>query len=135
MVHAASVSDIFPPMSRSPSSNPSPSPRDAASPPTVPGPLPPDRSDETVATVIPYRNVHALIGYYLGIGALIPFLGAVLGPVAVVLGVIGLKRRKANPALHGTAHAWIAIILGSIGALGNLFCVVSGIIAAINAKP
>ena len=70
--------------------------------------------DETIATIVPFRNSSALIGYYVSIAALIPGVGIVLGPAAIILGFKGLKARRENPAVHGTAHAWVAIILGSI---------------------
>ena len=36
---------------------------------------------------------------------------------ALVLGIVGLKRRQANPAIKGTAHAWIGIGCGGVMAL------------------
>lgn len=78
----------------------------------VQGQVSPSGGDDAIATIVPYRNSFALIGYYVSIGALIPVLGALLGPAAVFLGFKGLKARQVNPAIHGTAHAWVAIILG-----------------------
>lgn len=62
--------------------------------------------------IIPYKNPPALIGYYLGIASLIPIVGFVAGPVALVLGIMGLIRRAKQPAIRGAAHAWVAMILG-----------------------
>jgi hypothetical protein len=82
--------------------------------------------DETVATIIPYRNKSALIGYYLGIFSLlacIPLLGMVgvgMGVAAVVLGIKGLGAVKQNPQAKGTAHAWIAIVCGALFGLVGL---------------
>jgi len=64
--------------------------------------------------VIPYKNVPALIAYYLGIFSLLPCIGIVLGPPAVILGIIGLVKKKQNPAVKGTLHAIIGIVLGGI---------------------
>ncbi len=77
-------------------------------PQSVPG------GNEAVATVIPYKNPPALIGYYLGVFSLIPFLGLLCAIPAIVLGVIGLKRHKANPQVKGVVHAWVALIMGSL---------------------
>jgi hypothetical protein len=77
----------------------------------------PRGSDEAVATVVPYKNAPALIGYYLGVFSLIPCLGLPLGIAAIPLGIVGLKKRKQHPEIHGAAHAWVAIILGSITTL------------------
>ncbi|MGC1276374.1 MAG: GYF domain-containing protein [Planctomycetaceae bacterium] len=87
---------------------------------------------DSTGGLIPYKNAPALIAYYLAVFSLIPCLGLPLGIAAVVLGVMGLKKRKENPAISGTAHAWIGIVLGGImtliwggliaaGALGAAF--------------
>ena len=70
--------------------------------------------------VIPYKNPQALTSYYLGVFSLIPLLGFVLGCVAVPLGIIGLRKRKAMPQIRGTAHAWVGIILGGLSVLGHI---------------
>jgi hypothetical protein len=101
-------------------------------PPTQPGPIGVNAGgDETVATIIPYRNSRALSGYYTGIGALIPIVGFVAGPVAIWLGVTGLKRVRANPQIKGTAHAWIAIVLGVLSCLGHFGCVGLALVSAL----
>jgi hypothetical protein len=65
--------------------------------------------------VIPYKNMPALLAYYLGLASLICCIFATpFGIAPVVLGVIGLQRRAANPAVRGTAHAWIGIVLGAV---------------------
>ena len=62
--------------------------------------------------VIPYKNKCALIAYYLGIASIIPCLGFFLGIPAFILGIIGLINKNKNPAIKGTAHAMIGIIVG-----------------------
>jgi len=89
--------------------------------------------DEGVATVIPYRNVNALIAYYLGLFSCFPAIGFPLAIVALVLGIRGLRAVRANPSVHGTAHAWIGLVCGSIGFLLNLV-IISAIILAIVAS-
>ena len=82
---------------------------------------------ETDATggLIPYKNVPALVGYYLGIGSLIPLpITAIpLGVTAIILGIKGLMKRAKEPHVRGKAHAIIAIVLGSIGLLMGGTCV------------
>lgn len=71
-------------------------------------------SENNVGRVIPYKNPCALIAYYMGIGALIPCLGIPLGALAFILGLIGLFIRYKNPAVKGSLHAWIGVIVGSL---------------------
>lgn len=60
------------------------------------------QGDEPFATIVPYRNPHALVGYYISILSLLPFIGGIAGPTAIVLGIIGLKKRKIEPQRKGT---------------------------------
>ncbi len=80
------------------------------------------KGDGGVSTMIPYKNVPALVGYYLavfsGLGLLCPPAGFVLALPALILGIIGLKKVKANPEAKGTVHAWIGILGGAF------FCIV-----------
>lgn len=87
-------------------------------PPVVPaGPVLAD--DGIVSTFIPFRNLAALTGYYVSVFSLIPVLALVLGPLAIGLGVSGLRARSREPRLKGTAHAVVAIVLGSLTFLAN----------------
>jgi hypothetical protein len=82
----------------------------------------PDAGEEVVSTIIPYKNPKALAGYYCGIFALFPILGYILGPIALTLGIMGLRYVRRKPEAHGTAHAIIAIIGGILGLLISLTC-------------
>ena len=77
------------------------------------------REAAVVSTVIPYKNPMALTAYYLGIFSLIPLLGGVLALPAVALGVLGLRRRSANPTAKGAVHAWFGIVLGTLSLVGH----------------
>lgn len=72
----------------------------------------PIATGDATGGIIPYKNPPALIGYYVGIASLIPVVGLVAGPIAVVLGITGLIRRAKQPAIRGAAHAWVAMIVG-----------------------
>jgi hypothetical protein len=87
-------------------------------------------SDST-GGLIPYKNPHALIAYYLGLFSLLPFFGLFLAIPAFILGIMGLQRRKRNPAIRGSVHAWIGIVMGGMMTLlwGGL--ILMGIIAAL----
>ncbi len=80
-----------------------------------------------LATIVPYRNMPALLSYYLGVfslSALIPILGVVGVGMAIVAFVLGLKGRrlaKDHPETKGIAHAWVGILCGALwGVLGTL---------------
>jgi hypothetical protein len=76
------------------------------------------RPDAPMSGLIPYRNAPALVGYYVSVASLIPFVGMLLGPVAIVLGVVGFRAYRREPHRKGAAHSWVAIILGSITTVG-----------------
>ncbi len=85
----------------------------------VPSARPPRRAPRSsggdgFATLVPYRNGPALAAYYCGVFGLIPFLGFLLGPIAMILGVIGIMKKKKDPRVHGTGHAIAGIVLGVI---------------------
>ena len=62
--------------------------------------------------IIPYKNPKALIAYYLGIFSGLPIIGLPLGIAAFILGIMGLRDRKRNPAIKGSIHAGIGIGCG-----------------------
>ncbi len=101
-------------------------------PPIPPIPsIPSAPQQDIVSTMIPYRNVPALIAYYLGIFSLIPCIGLLLGIAALILGIMGLKRAGQNPEAKGKVHAWIGIILGGLCALANMAFILIAIAGAI----
>ena len=63
--------------------------------------------------------------------SLIPCLGFLLGPVALVLGILGLKAIKKDEKLPGKGHAWSGIIIGGIVLAAHL---VLTILILINLK-
>jgi len=86
---------------------------------------------DSTGGLIPYKNPHALIAYYLGLFSLAPCIGLPLGIGGLVLGIIGLKKRRENPIIKGSVHAWIGIIMG--GTMAVIWLIVSiavGIAAA-----
>ena len=84
--------------------------------PTDQAPAPPSVID----TLIPSKNGHALLSYYLGLFSIFPLFGLVMGAIAVRSGRIALKAVKENPGLAGSTHAKVGIGCGAIGFLFNL---------------
>ena len=83
-------------------------------PPPATVPLPAKKTGDATGGVIPYKNPHALIAYYLGIFSLLPAIGFFLAIATVFLGISGIKKYKQNPIIKGTVHAWIGIVLAGI---------------------
>jgi uncharacterized protein YqgC (DUF456 family) len=75
------------------------------------------RGGGAVSHVVPYTNPMALAGYYCGFGSLLPVLGCLLGPLAIILGIMGMMKVRKNPEAHGTAHAITGILLGLVGGI------------------
>jgi hypothetical protein len=81
-----------------------------------------DRRDEGpsgVETIIPYKNPMGLIAYYLGVFSFIPCVGLLLGPAALILGILGVRASKANSRAGGTGHAISGIVMGALTSLLN----------------
>ena len=88
-------------------------------------PYDPSQQGDGTGGVIPYKNPKALVAYYLGILSGLPFIGFPLGIAAFILGIMGLKARKRNPVIKGSAHAWIGI------GCGGLFTLFWGLIIVV----
>lgn len=103
-------------------------------PPQAPRPMPPRRpgqqeSANVVDALLP-TNPMAAISCYMGIFSIILcFLGPLLGPGAILLGILGLKKGGINETSYGkttsTIRAWIGIVTGSLGTLVGILFLVS----------
>jgi len=98
-------------------------------------PVPGQEQGDATGGLIPYKNKHALIGYYMAFAGLlvgcIPAVGAPYSIATIWMGVKGLKNVKANPVVKGTAHAWIAIILGAVELIASIISTVLTVIAIL----
>lgn len=65
--------------------------------------------------IIPTGNPLALVGYYLGVGCLIPGIGAILALPAIICGILGVVKANSSPQAGGMGHAITAIVLGLFG--------------------
>jgi hypothetical protein len=86
-------------------------------PPAIPSASAPATGGDVLGTIIPVKNGKALTAYYCAIFGLIPCVTFILGPTALIMGILGLKAVKRTPGLPGTAHAWVGIILGGLQTL------------------
>jgi hypothetical protein len=86
-----------------------------------------DLQGDATGGLIPYKNKHALIAYYLGIFSFfIPFSG--IG--SIYLGIKGLQARNRNPVIKGSAHAIVGIVAGSCTIIFHI-CAIVGVVAGI----
>ncbi len=97
----------------------------------VPYSEPLNQEGDSTGGVIPYKNVPALLAYYFGLFSLLPCIGIVLAIPAFVLGIMGLRKRKQNPAVKGSVHAWIGIVMGGLMTLLWGGAIVLAIIGAV----
>jgi hypothetical protein len=112
------VGQSFPP----PAIEPPPSYAWNAAPPMAP----PGYGRDPLQALIPTQNPKALAAYYFGVFS---FACALLGPVALILGISGLKEVNRLPGLPGKGHSWAGIIMGSITTILLLVVVVIVFIA------
>ena len=112
--------------------------------------------EEAYSTLIPYRNVTALIGYYCGMVSLIAILGGIalimysidkpqfvgliylvvinglggiLALLGIVFGIIGLVYANKNPKSRGMGHAITGMVLGVLEILGLVAILLIGFLA------
>jgi flagellar motor component MotA len=85
---------------------------------------------EVFGSFVPRKNPAAVYSYAISIAALIPVVGLALGPVAVVLGIVGLIKSRRRPEVLGTNFAAAGISLGTLNSLFNaagVWCVGRGL--------
>jgi hypothetical protein len=75
-----------------------------------------DRGDPT-GGLIPLNNGMALAAYYCGVFSFIPCVSAILGPLAVIFGFIGLAKANKHPEAKGKGHSIAGIVCGSLTSL------------------
>lgn len=85
---------------------------------------PPDPSDAPV-TFLPPGNPNARRAYLCAVVGIVPPLGLLLGPFALVFGYLGFRFAKTDPESRGLGHAFLSMILGLLetifGVLGAYF--------------
>lgn len=82
----------------------------------------PVQFDDGWHSLIP-RNKYALISYYVGLFSML--LGIIMGPIAIVCGIMGLNYAKKNRAAKGAIHAGVGIGCGSIALLFWLLIIIT----------
>jgi len=78
----------------------------------------PDRS-ELPSSFLPERNPPARKAYIFAIAGIIPVLGMLLGPPAILFGWLGIKKAKTIEDRNGYGHAIVSILLGVLETISN----------------
>jgi hypothetical protein len=66
-----------------------------------------------------------LLAYYCGIFGLVPGLGLILGPLALLFGVLGLRHASLYRKAKGGGHALAGVILGPIGLIFSVAAIIA----------
>ena len=78
--------------------------------------------DETLHWLLPVgRSWESILAGYVGIAALFIW---VLGPVAILLGVLALRRARTGG--RGSGRAWFAVVAGVLGCVFGLVFLING---------
>lgn len=95
---------------------------------------PPPMTGDGTGGVIPFKNPSALASYYIGLFSLIPIFSFVMAPLAIFLGVKGLKYAKQFPIVKGQVHAWVGIVCGGLWTLVYYGLALLALVAALSSK-
>jgi uncharacterized membrane protein len=85
---------------------------------------------EVFGSFTPWKNPAAVYAYAVSLAALTPVVGAVLGPVAIALGVVGFVRFRLRREVRGANFAVAGMILGAVNTLLNaagVWCIGRGL--------
>jgi uncharacterized RDD family membrane protein YckC len=97
----------------------------AAIPPRLP-PLPPTSSSTDQWLVPTNRSGWCIAAGYLGLCAVI----ILPAPVALIVGIIGLRDLRRHPELRGKGRAWFGIIMGGLFTILLVAVIVSSIVGS-----
>ena len=75
---------------------------------------------EVFGDFTPRRNPAAVKSYAFSLYGLVPVLGLILGPIAIVLGILGHRRHRRDPSIKGRNFAAAGIIIGSLTVVTNV---------------
>jgi hypothetical protein len=78
-----------------------------------------DRSEIPVS-FLPEGNPNARRAYLCALAGLIPGLGLLLGPPAVVFGVVGRRAALRDELRRGLGHAYVSRLLGAVEFVCNV---------------
>lgn len=75
---------------------------------------------EVFGDFTPWRNRPAVYSYMVSLYGLVPFAGLILGPIAILLGIVGWVKFRKQPDIRGGNFAGAGIVLGTIDIVFSL---------------
>lgn len=79
----------------------------------------PDDEDRDFGDTTPYKNMSALYGFRLGVIGLVPVLGLILGPLAIVFSAIAIYRYRRDNSVGGYSQSHAGLVLGLLDTTCN----------------
>jgi hypothetical protein len=74
---------------------------------------------EVFGDFTPWKNRPAVYSYRTSLYGLTPFAGLILGPAAILLGLVARRRVARDPEVHGRNFANAGIVIGTIDLVFN----------------
>src|SRR5437870_4183271 len=68
----------------------------------------------------PWKNPAAVYAYAVALAGMTPILGLVLGPAAIVFGLVGRARLRRNPEIKGLGFIHAGIAIGTLDFVVNV---------------
>ena len=79
-----------------------------------------DDEDRDFGDTTPYKNMAALHGFRLGVVGLVPVLGLILGPLAIVLSGFAIWRYRMDNSVGGYSQSHFGFLLGLLDTACNV---------------
>jgi Domain of unknown function (DUF4190) len=79
------------------------------------------------------RPASAIAAGYLGLFGIAPLVGLPFAVLAIIFGIIAIKKISRDPSLCGKGRAWFGIITGSLGTLLTIIGLI-GLVAEVMVK-
>src|SRR5262249_29681448 len=80
----------------------------------------PHGDNDIFGSFAPSKNPSAVYAYRLAPLGMIPFLGLICGPLALIFGWLGVRKYRENPEVNGLTHCRFATALGGLVFVTNL---------------
>ena len=80
------------------------------------------------------RPASAIAAGYLALFAILPLIGLIPAILAIIFGIMALKKISRDPSLCGKGRAWFGIIVGSLAVFFSIIVLIGVVIAIMTEK-